>query len=278
MSTPPHYLLASRQGLYLVNRDGYRLLAEGRFFGVVCLDGEVYAFLNTAADRSDDSEGAGCIVGFSWNGADLTDQRTCVSGLDHNCHQIDAFDDAFFVVDTFHQRVLEYDPLWRLMASHQILPPAGRRGPGHAHINSIAGDADRVFVMHHNGDRAGPSEIVEFNRRFEERNRTPLPCNGCHDIAPLEDGRLLTCLSPEGQLALVSGETFPIDRCWTRGLAVGPDEIAVGSSYYGARVERTLLPGFVTFLARDFRQTARIHVPAAPTQIRCFDVSPTPRR
>ena len=54
-------------------------------------------------------------------------------------------------------------------------------------------------------------------------------------------------------------------------LAVGPDEIAVGSSLYGKRLTRDLLPGFVTFLDRSYRRIARLHLPAAPTQIRRLD-------
>jgi hypothetical protein len=274
MSLPPDYILASRQGLFAVNRNGHRLLAPGRFFGVVLHGGCVFAFLNRAADRDQNSEQSGCIVRFAWQDGVLAEPHVLVEGLDYNCHQIDFFDGSFFVVDTLHQRILEYDPAWRRVAAHQVLPPAERNGPHHAHINSVAGNADTVRVMLHNGHRGLPSEIVEFDRRFRERGRASLPCEGCHDIVPLEDGRVLSCLSPRGQLACGDGSVVQIDEYWTRGLAVTPQEIAVGSSFYGARVARALLPGFVTFLDRAFRQTARIYVPAAATQIRALTVDP----
>ena len=264
------YLLASREGLHAVSRDGSRLLAEGRFFGVVCRGDTVFAFQNLAPDRESDSETSGAIVGFTRDGDRLGGRRVLVEGLDHNCHQIDHFDGAFFVVDTFFQRILEYDEDWRPVASHQLLPPAGRSGPGHAHVNSIAGGGETVRVLLHNGPRALPSEIVEYDRAFRERGRIVLPSPGCHDIATLPDGRLLTCLSGEGEIAIVGGERFAIDQHMTRGLVVGAREIAVGSSLFGARVQRAILPGFVTFLDHDFRQTGRVYVPAAPTQMRAF--------
>ena len=264
----PQYLLASRQGLYQVSRAGARLLRPGRFFGVVVQAGAVFAFLDRAAGGEGD-ERSGCIVRFArQDDGTLGEPQVLVENLDHNCHQIDYFDGAFFIVDTLHQAIREYDPGWRPVARHQLLPEAVRNGPDHAHVNSIAGDAHTVRVLLHNGPRGLPSEIVEYDRAFRERSRRALPCEGCHDIMPLEDGRVLTCLSPRGEIMLDDGQTFAIDDYWTRGIAVTPSEIAVGSSLYGARVLRAILPGFVTFLDRDFRQVHRIYVPAAPTQLR----------
>jgi hypothetical protein len=96
------------------------------------------------------------------------------------------------------------------------------------------------------------------------------------DIVRLENGRLLFCESHLGRLSCDDGSSYQIDNPLTRGLAVGPDEIAVGSSLYGQRLARDLLPGFITFLDRAYRRIARLHLPAAPTQIRRlngFDLS-----
>jgi len=101
--------------------------------------------------------------------------------------------------------------------------------------------------MLHNGARAIPSEIVEFDRGFRKRRRTTLSSPGCHDIVRLEDGRFLYCESFKGQLACDDGTKFKIDELYTRGLSVGEDEIAVGSSLYGKRLARALLPGFRNF-------------------------------
>ncbi|HEX8240803.1 MAG TPA: hypothetical protein VF574_13785 [Allosphingosinicella sp.] len=264
----PSYLVASRQGIYAATRSDCRKLVDGAFFGIVCVESEVFAFRHDP-EPSETEPLSGRIVHYSWRDGALSERGIVADRLDHNCHQLDCFDDAFFLVDTLNQTILEYGPDWTPVAAHRILPPAPRDGPGHAHINSIAGNADTVWVMLHNGKRGRPSEIVELDRGFRERRRIELPCAGCHDVAPLPDGRLLTCLSPRGEIAFVPGETHKIDEMWTRGLVVGPDEIAVGSSLYGNRVARALLPGFLTFLDPvDHRRLGRLFLPAGPTQIR----------
>ena len=47
------YLIASRQGLYRADRQAWRLLAEGAFFGIACVGGDVFAFRHDP--RPDDS-------------------------------------------------------------------------------------------------------------------------------------------------------------------------------------------------------------------------------
>lgn len=265
------YLVASRQGLYLATRDEWRLLAEGAYFGLACAGGEIFAFRHDPVP-GEPGPHSGRVVHYRWQGGVLRELGIVAEGLDGNCHQLDFFDDAFFLVDTVNQRILEYGSDWSPTAAHRILPAAEPGGPGYAHLNSIAGNSDRVWVMLHNGKRGLNSEIVELDRQFRARSRIALPCGGCHDIVPLDDGRLLTCLSPRGEIALVPGETHPIDGLWTRGLVAGRDEIVVGSSLYGNRLARALLPGFVTFLdPGDYRRTGRLYLPAAPTQIRPVD-------
>jgi hypothetical protein len=271
--TAPTYLVASRQGLYAVGRERWRLLVEGCFFGIVCAGDGVFAFRHGSDSPSCDPN-SGRVVHYLWRAGQLVEAGSVVEGLDHNVHQLDFFDDAFFLVDTFNQRILEYDSCWSPVAAHQILPPAARDGPDHAHLNSITGTPEAVWVMLHNGNRGLPSEIVELDRAFKERSRTMLPCSGCHDIARLADGRLLTCLSPRGEIMVGAEEIHPIDALWTRGLVLGPDEVAVGSSLYGQRLGRALLPGFVTFLDPAYRRIGRIRIPAAPTQIRRLNFWP----
>ena len=266
--TSSSYLVASRQGLYRATREAWRLLAEGAFFGVACDGSDVFAFRHDPC-RGEAVPLSGRIVHYRWQGDGLRECGVVADGLDNNCHQLDFFDDAFFLVDTLNQRILEYRSDWRPAAAHRILPAAPRGEPGHAHLNSIAGTADTVWLMLHNKDCGRPSEIVELDRNFQERSRTARPCSGCHDIVPLPDGQLLTCLSPRGEIAIVPGETHKIDELWTRGLVATADEIVVGSSLYGNRVARALLPGFLTFLdPGDYRRIGRLYLPAAPTQIR----------
>lgn len=269
----PAYLVASRQGLYFANRHGWRPCARGRFFGIVSIGVQIFAFRHGPFAEGQDPN-SGRIVRFEWDGGALEERETLVEGLDYSCHQLACFGDAFFLADTLNQRIVEYDSQWRPRAAHQLLSPAPREGEGHAHINSVTATADTIRVMFHNERRGLVSEIVEYDRAFGERRRVRLPCHGCHDILPLEDGKLLTCLSPRGEIAVAGGEAYQIDRCWTRGLACAGEELVVGSSLFGKRHARTLLPGFLTFLDPSFRRTARFHLPAAPTQIQALAFDP----
>ncbi len=113
--------------------------------------------------------------------------------------------------------------------------------------------------------------MLEVDRRFVAKRRFTLPGQECHDLVPLEDGGWLICDSAHGRLISADGPVVEIDALYTRGLAVGVDEIAVGSSLFGARGHRELIPGFVTFLDRSYQRVARLHLPAAPTQIRRLD-------
>jgi len=271
MTGGSQYIVASRRGIFLVDHDGHRQIAPGYFFGVTIQAGDLYCFRTVASPEARDNPDSGSIVRYQYRDGALGGPDILVEGLDYNCHQVDFFDGSFWVVDSGRQRVLEYDSGWRLVAEHRIGPEAARRGPDDPHVNSFLGRGDRIWLMFHNAYRGRPSEIVECDRCFREIGRTILPSSACHDLVALEDGSLLYCESSKGRIASPGGHAHMIDSLYTRGLAVGTDEIAVGSSLYGARTARGLLPGFVTFLDRDYNRIARIHLPAAPTQIRRLD-------
>ncbi|MEN2977625.1 hypothetical protein P7L78_00425 (plasmid) [Tistrella bauzanensis] len=264
------YLVASRQGIYYVNHSEYRLLRDGYYFGITVSGADIYCFKSRPLVEAAENPRCGSIVRYRYRDGELSDGEVMVEGLDYNGHQVDVFDGAFWLVDSGNQQILEFDANWNQTA-HRIGPPVARRSADDAHINAFHGRGDRIYLMFHNGHRGIPSEIVEFDRGFRETGRTRLASTACHDVVPLEDGSLLYCESIKGQLAIVGGERYKIDALYTRGLAVGDAEIAVGSSLYGARASRHMLPGFVTFLDRAYNRVARLHLPAAPTQIRRLD-------
>jgi hypothetical protein len=268
----PDYIVASREGLYIVNHQEWRRVADGYFFGVTVRGSEVFCFKTTSRTPRETKPGTGQIVRYQrMPDSTFSEPAILVDGLDYNCHQVDFFDGSFYVVDTRGQRLLEFDEQWRVAAIHQILPPAGEDSDDYAHINSFVGYDDTIYVMLHNFKRGLPSEIIEFDREFHHRRVIVLSPSACHDIVRLENGQLLFCESHKGRLACDDGSSYPIDELLTRGLAVGKDEIAVGSSLYGKRLARDLLPGFVTFLDRSYRHITRLRLPAAPTQIRRLD-------
>jgi hypothetical protein len=265
------YLIGSRSGLFLVGRERWVQAAEGQFFGLTLMGGDVYAFQAEPGRWSPEKRG-GRIVRYRLEGERLIEAETLVSGLDNECHQVDFFDGAFFVVDTYNQAVLEFDQAWRLAGTHRPIPYAAHKDwkGGYAHMNSILGRGGDIHLMLHNGGD-GPSELLTVDRGFNVRRRVALDGVWCHDVVELEDGRILCCDSRNGRLHWLGGGHVEIDALMTRGLAVGPDEIAVGSSLFDTTPHRLLTPGFVTFLDRDFRCVARLHLPAAPTQIRRLD-------
>lgn len=274
MSSAPEaftHAIASRDGLFFANRERFALVAEGQFFGMTLRGDELYCF--EAGDQPWVPSRLGRIVRFRRSGDSVGKREILVEGLDNGCHQIDFFAGSCFVVDTYNQLILEYDCDWRLAATHQPVPPArhGDAEPDYFHINSFLGLGDSIFLLLHNGRLERPSEILEVDRAFRERRRIQLLDRACHDVVMLEDGGFLVCNSLHGSLIDADGTVAEIDALMTRGLSVGKDEIAVGSSLFGARPVRSLIPGFVTFLDRAYRKTARLHLPAAPTQIRRLD-------
>lgn len=273
MHRGPEYLVASRQGIYRVTHTAWEKLAEGHYFGLTLIGPQVYCFQSVSAKDAARERKSGKIVRFTWDGAALGGAEILADGLDYNCHQIDFHDGLLWVADTGHQRLLAYDGAWRLAETVVLGPPCLERGPDDAHINSFHARDERIWLLFHNDKRGIPSEIVEYDRSFREQGRIRLPSAGCHDVVALEDGSLLYCHSPQGEIAVAGGASYKIDDLYTRGLSVGADEIAVGSSLYGARFARELLPGFLTFLDRNYNQIARVYLPAAPTQIRRLDAA-----
>jgi hypothetical protein len=100
------WIVASRQGLNVVDRTQWRLLVGGCFFGLVCRGDAVFAFRHgsTSASRGPNS---GPVVPYVWGRGRVEEAGIVVDGLDHNVHQLDFFDEGYFLVDTFHQRILE---------------------------------------------------------------------------------------------------------------------------------------------------------------------------
>lgn len=272
------YLVASRQGIYRVSQTQYEMLIPGCYFGIAMLDDHIYCFKTASLAKAEKNPNCASLVRHSYRDDIVGAAEILCDGLDYNGHQVDFFDGSFWLVDSGKQQILEFDADWNATA-HPIGPPVKRRSAEDAHINSFLGCGDRIYLMFHNGHRDMPSEIVEYDRAFREIGRTRLSSTACHDVLRLEDGSLIYCESTTGQLTVVGGSSYKIDELYTRGLALGENEIAVGSSLYGTRASRHILPGFVTFLDRAFNRVGRVHLPAAPTQIRWLgQKSPEPIR
>jgi hypothetical protein len=260
------HVVASRDGLFLAARNGFAQVAEGLFFGVTVRGQYVYCF--EAGDQPWVAPPMGRIVRFALDGDGLGTRDVIAEGLDNGCHQISFFEDSLYVVDTYNQRIVAFDNAWRATIHHPIAPARyGEWERGYVHMNSFLARGEEVYLLLHKGGKAGPSEILVTDRAFREQRRIVLPGFQCHDLALTESGEWLVCNSVDGGLIDLHGPVARIDKLLTRGLSLGADEIAVGSSLFGARPFRNLIPGFVTFLDRGYHRLARLNLPAAPTQI-----------
>lgn len=265
----PEFIVASREGLYVANRAKWRQLADGHFFGVALKGSEIYCFQHSSRRKSRLGDTGGAIVRFTIEDGQLSMPDLVATGFDSDCHQIEFYNDSFYLVDTRNQRILEFDDIWRPTATHQILPMVTEETDTcYGHINSIAGWNESIYVMLHNASRGIDSEVIVYDLSFNEVRRKQLPSAGCHDIVMLPSDEFLYCESSKGSVSRSDGMTVRIDNLFTRGLAIGRNEMAVGSSLYGARPIRKFLPGFITFLDYDFKRLGRHYFPAAPTQIR----------
>ncbi|MDB5705514.1 MAG: hypothetical protein JWN66_2630 [Sphingomonas bacterium] len=264
------HVVASRQGLYAVDRSGWTLIAHGMFFGMTRRDDETfYAFeccdVPTAPSRM------GRIVRLRIVDGRIAAADVMAQGLDNGCHQIEYVGGLLCVTDTYGQRILAYDDAFAPVEIPQPFKPVARREwmLGYHHLNTILPVEDRILILLHNGTRetGRPSAIAVLDRDWRILGQWTLAAGGCHDLAVLADGTLISCGSATGELITLAGRRKTLSPVMTRGLSVEPDGIVVGSSTFAARHARLATPGSVMFLNADWEMEAEIPLPGAPTAI-----------
>lgn len=267
------HIAASRQGLFAIREGGSSLIAHGLFFGVTLAGPSIYVF--EACDLPRFATGRGRIIRLIREGGRIVKTEVIASGLNNGCHQIDIIDGRLCVLDTYGQRVLRFGLDGTLNDILQPLPPAPRDDwtGGYVHFNSLLAVDGRILLLLHNGGEATgrQSELAVLDRDWRLTDRHTLPGLGCHNIAVLEDGALLSCASLSGELIGPGGRRVKISPMMTRGLSVDSDMIVVGASTFSGRRTRHRAAGTVTFLDRAFRVRSVLDLPGAPTEIRKLD-------
>lgn len=263
-------LVASRQGLFAVGRDGTAVpLAHGFFFGIRALDDGVLLF--EAGDRSHAPGNRGRLVQLRIVDGGLGDPRILVRGLDNQGHQVAIFDDTLWVVDTAHQRILGFAPDGTPRAEHRPFPPASRddTGGGYLHLNGLARVGDRIALMLHNGQVQPPraSELAWLDRDWTLIARRPIAGHSCHDIVVDERGVLWHCDSMAGDVISSAGDRLHVTERMTRGLAITPDTLVVGTSNFARREQRDDVAGTVIYLDRTGDARTEVMLPGAPTDL-----------
>jgi hypothetical protein len=261
-------LVASRQGLFAVNRTSFRPICYGIFFGLTVHDGVVYAF--EACDRPRAPSQMGRIVRFDLKPDALNNARPLCEGLDNGCHQLAVIHGQLVLVDTSAQALRIFDLDGRWLDSIQPLAAAkNEEAPLHVHMNSICAVGGEVQVLLHNGPLcpAQTSEVLVLDRQWQVRDRYALDGYHCHDILPLEDGRILYCGSKDGELLGSDGLKLKLSDRMTRGLARTPTGLIVGTGDFMQRAVRLDAMGSIVFLDSSLNRECEVALPAAPTCI-----------
>jgi hypothetical protein len=106
------YLVSSREGLYLFDScDGsYRLVREGKYFGL-CSHKDLWYVVGFTGDRYLPTD-TGYIESFKISGDGCVQEvHLRASGLDNGCHQMIAYRNQLYLLETYHQRVRVFDIL-----------------------------------------------------------------------------------------------------------------------------------------------------------------------
>ncbi len=273
------HLVASRQGLYAVDECRCLLVAHGFFFGLTFQGEDIFVF--EACDLPRMPTRRGRLVKLTRRGGIIDQTRILARDLDNGCHQIDFIDGRLHVLDTYNQSLLRFAPgeeTWEVWETLHPLPPRPHGGwvgidPDYHHVNSLLAVGDLRLLLLHNGAHHARrrSRIAVFDADWRPIARWKVMGSGCHGLALLEDGTLLTCGSMEGNLISQDGFSLHVSSCMTRGLAIGADSIAVGASELVEREGRLRNSGTITFMDRNYNVRSVLKVPGAPTEVRRLD-------
>lgn len=269
------WLVATHRGIFAVAGDRIDLVIHGWFFGICHAGSQLFLFEN-CGHRNAGSD-MGRIIRVDLDGKHLGDARVIVTGLHNNCHQVSVIDGLLCVVDTGNQVIRRYSLTGEPVDVQQpfpIAPPTDASG-AYLHVNTIAKvgakAGGRIGLVLHNGKAVPPknSEIAWLDADWHVAERHSLPGQCCHDIVEDEAGRLWHSLSIAGDVLRSDGVRVHItDDQMTRGIALGRDKIAIGTSTFGPRHLRGTLNGRLVLLDRTtLEQLQRIELPAAPTDL-----------
>lgn len=267
------HVVASREGLFALNRSSFRKVAGGQFYGITVRGSSIFCFQANGSLGSRRARGR--IIELPIRDGAIGRVRVRAKGLPNGCHQIDFIGERLHVVDTYNQRILEFAADFASWQARHPLAPAPRDawGEGYAHLNSIVWHESEIYLLKSNGglNTGRASEVVRCREDFTPIETFSLPGHNCHNLLFLEDGRMLSCGSAEGAIIDRRGEVVPVGEMMTRGLSVDAEVLLVGDSYFTVRHRRRYAPGNVFFFDRSYRLISRQSLPAAPTEIRKID-------
>lgn len=266
------HIAASRQGLFAVAPGRQRLIAHGQFYGITVSPGTLWVF--EACDWPRVRSNHGRLLRIDHDQGRITRAAVVLRGIDTGCHQLDLIDGSLLATDTYNQRLLRFSPERGTLDTISPLPlPDPETNAGYVHANSLlAVGAQRYLLLHNDSRRSGRnSEIAVFDEAWNRTGTLPVNGQGCHSLALLEDGTILTCGSNTGELTGTDGRTIKVTDRMTRGLSVDDRMIVVGASAILDRGARDEAPGEVIFLDRSFRRIGMVTLPGPVMEVRRID-------
>lgn len=266
------HIAASRQGLFAVAPGRQRLIAHGQFYGITVSPGTLWVF--EACDWPRVRSNHGRLLRIDHEQGRITRATVVVRGIDNGCHQIDLIDGTLVATDTYNQRLLRFSPELGTLDTISPLPmPDPVTNAGYVHANSLLAVGVRRYLLLHNDSRRTGcnSEIAVFDDAWCRIGTLPLNGQGCHSLALLEDGTILTCGSNTGELTGTDRRTIKVSDRMTRGLSVDDQTIVVGASAILDREARDEAPGEVIFLDRSFTRLGTVELPGPVMEVRRID-------
>lgn len=268
------HLVSSREGLFAINREGYRKVLRGQFFGLTVRGSSIFAFQANGHLVSKKKQGR--ILRLDLEDGRIRQVEVIAKGLGNGCHQIDFIGSELAVMDTYDQQIVLFNEDFSRRRVEQPLPKArsGQWDKGYCHANSIVRYGGEIYLLKHNGsmNTGRNSSLVRLDGDFQVIEEQKLPGAMCHNVVFLEDGRLLICDSRGGTIINREGVVMSVGPAFTRGISVDEDTLVVGESAVADRRTRQLFSaGRAYFYDRDFRLQKILELPAAVTEIRKID-------
>jgi hypothetical protein len=274
------HLMASRQGIFAVNRTSYKQLIRGRFFGLTIKDGDAYCFqacgkfpdLHAPPARANQPKGRVLRIRIERNR--ITDVTVIVRGLDDGCHQIEFVGDDLFIVDCCNGALLKLSPNSTECKAYYPLGRFSRLIAGETyHMNSVAGHVDgSIWLLLHKCNKA-PSEIVVLNKNLEIARRFEVDAGSAHNIVFTNDElEYLVADSFGGRIVSAAGPVVDGLSTMPRGISLDDTTCVFGESFFETRLFRQYVPGRIHFADRQsWKIRSTLDVPAAPTEIKRVD-------
>jgi len=261
------YLVATKRGLFAAGPDRHRLIAPGHYYGVSFRGDGIYCFEKLAR--------RGRVVRYRRQGDRVTGGRVVIRDLSEGCHQIDWAGDFLYVTDTYNNRVLKYDGVYRRVGAYFPLGPCeqGRASENYAHINSLLFfRGDPYLVCHNETAKTGRgSQVLRCDPEFAVRQTFDGCGASAHNIVFLPDGTGLVCDSGGGRVLDLRGTVRAKVNLFTRGLSANGTGIVVGGSELAQRSAREQVKGKLYFFTPDFTLRGTLTVPGMVQEVRRLD-------